>query len=203
MAKKQNYTAKLTDYPRQEVVVDKETGEVIKMTEVTRTIEVPVLEDYVDVKLPRKFKFKNGGFVTIFQKAMANIAMFGKLSKGEMQLLLYLIGTCGMGNSICIDLVKLSKDLGTSKGNASNYLKGLVERNIVIRKDGYRYGKTPLPFELHLNFDQINYDLAYNGKTKEFGKKKSEHPQLMQADGETPLLQKKNEKLFEQHSTTE
>ncbi len=203
MAKKQNYTAKLTDYPRQEVVVDKETGEVIKMTEVTRTIEVPVLEDYVDVKLPRKFKFNNGGFVTIFQKAMANIAMFGKLSKGEMQLLLYLIGTCGMGNSICIDLVKLSKDLGTSKGNASNYLKGLVERNIVIRKDGYRYGKTPLPFELHLNFDQINYDLAYNGKTKEFGKKKSEHPQLMQADGETPLLQKKNEKLFEQPSTTE
>ena len=183
--------------------MDKETGEVIKMTEVTRTIEVPVLEDYVDVKLPRKFKFNNGGFVTIFQKAMANIAMFGKLSKGEMQLLLYLIGTCGMGNSICIDLVKLSKDLGTSKGNASNYLKGLVERNIVIRKDGYRYGKTPLPFELHLNFDQINYDLAYNGKTKEFGKKKSEHPQLMQADGETPLLQKKNEKLFEQHSTTE
>ncbi|MFK2717959.1 hypothetical protein ACIXUF_20835, partial [Bacteroides fragilis] len=74
MAKKQNYTAKLTDYPRQEVVVDKETGEVIKMTEVTRTIEVPVLEDYVDVKLPRKFKFNNGGFVTIFQKAMANIA---------------------------------------------------------------------------------------------------------------------------------
>lgn len=198
MGKKQSYTAKLTDYPRQEVVVDKETGEIIKMTEVTRTIEVPILEDYIDVKIPKKFKFNNGGFVTIFQKAMLNIAMFGKLSKGEMQMLLYLIGTCGMGNSICIDLVKLSKDLGTSKGNVSHYLKGLVERNIVIRKDGYRYGKTPLPFELHLNFDQINYDLAYNGKTKEFRKKKTEHPQLMQADGETPLLQAK-----QQHSTKE
>ena len=72
-AKKQSYTAKLTDYPRQEIEVDKDTGEVIKMTETisTRTIEVPILEDYVDVKLPRKFKFNNGGFITIFQKAMA------------------------------------------------------------------------------------------------------------------------------------
>ncbi|EXZ16638.1 hypothetical protein M067_5023, partial [Bacteroides fragilis str. J-143-4] len=51
-AKKRSYTAKLTDYPRKEIEVDKETGEVIKMTETisTRTIEVPVLEDYVDVK---------------------------------------------------------------------------------------------------------------------------------------------------------
>jgi hypothetical protein len=189
-AKKQSYTAKLTDYPRQEIEVDKETGEVIKMTEVTRTIEVPVLEDYVDVKLPRKFKFNNGGFITIFQKAMANIALFANLSKEEYKMLLYLIGTCGMGNSICIDLVQLAEALNMKKPNVSRALKGLVERNIVIRKDGYRYGKTPLPFELHLNFDQINYDLAYNGKTKEFGKKKSEHPQLMQADGETPLLTK-------------
>ena len=74
------------------------------------------------------------------------------------------------------------------KSNVSRALKGLVQRNIVIRKDGYRYGKTPLPFELHLNFDQINYDLAYNGKIKEFGKHKTEHPQLMKPDGETPLL---------------
>lgn len=111
-------------------------------------------------------------------------------------MLLYLIGTCGMGNSICIDLVQLAERLGMKKPNVSRALKGLVERNIVIRKDGYRYGKTPLPFELHLNFDQINYDLAYNGRTKDFGKLRKEHPQLMQADGDTPLIEeKKEEKL--------
>ena len=192
MAKKEVYTAKLTDYPRQEMIVDKETGEIIKMKETIteRTIEVPVMEDYVDVKLPKKFKFNNGGFITIFQKAMANIALFANLSKEEYRMLLYLIGTCGMGNSICIDLVQLAETLGMKKPNVSRALKGLVERNIVIRKDGYRYGKTPLPFELHLNFDQINYDLAYNGKTKEFGGKKGTHPALMKADGETPLLSK-------------
>lgn len=198
MAKKEVYTAKISEYPRQEIEVDTNTGEIIKMTETTRTrtIEMPVIEDYVDVKLPKKFKFNNGGFVTIFQKAMANIALFGNLSKEEYRMLLYLIGTCGMGNSICIDLVQLTERLGMKKPNVSRALKGLVERNIVIRKDGYRYGKTPLPFELHLNFDQINYDLAYNGRTKDFGKLRKEHPQLMQADGDTPLIEeKKEEKL--------
>lgn len=190
MGEKKTYTAKITDYPRQEYEVNPETGEVIKMTEtvVQRTVEVPVMEDYVDVKLPRKFRFNNGGFITIFQKAMANIAMFGDLSKEEYRMLLFLIGTCGAANSVCIDLVELSEKLSMKKSNVSRALKGLVQRNIVIRKDGYRYGKTPLPFELHLNFDQINYDLAYNGKIKEFGKHKTEHPQLMKPDGETPLL---------------
>jgi hypothetical protein len=192
MGEKKIYTAKITDFPRQEYEVDKETGEIIKMTEtiVSRSLEVPVLEDYVDIKLPRKFRFNNGGFITVFQKAMANIALFGNLSKEEYRMLLYLIGTCGPANSICIDLVQLSEQLSMKKSNVSRALKGLVERNIVIRKDGYRYGKTPLPFELHLNFDQINYDLAYNGKIKEFGKHKTEHPHLMKSDGETPLLSK-------------
>lgn len=196
MGQKKTYTAKITDYPRQEIEVDEETGEIIKMTEtvVQRTVEVPVMEDYVDIKLPRKFRFNNGGFITIFQKAMANIALFGNLSKEEYRMLLFLIGTCGAANSICIDLVQLSEKLSMKKSNVSRALKGLVERNIVIRKDGYRYGKTPLPFELHLNFDQINYDLAYNGKIKEFGKHKSEHPKLMQSDGETPLLNSEEDK---------
>ena len=171
MGEKRTYTAKITDHPRQEV--DMETGE-ITMTEtiVSRSMTVPLLENYVDIKLPRKFRFNNGGFITVFQKAMANIALFGNLSKEEYRMLLYLIGTCGPANSICIDLVQLSEQLSMKKSNVSRALKGLVERNIVIRKDGYRYGKTPLPFELHLNFDQINYDLAYNGKIKEFKKHK-------------------------------
>lgn len=187
MGEKRTYTAKITDHPRQEV--DMETGE-ITMTEtiVSRSMTVPLLENYVDIKLPRKFRFNNGGFITVFQKAMANIALFGNLSKEEYRMLLYLIGTCGPANSICIDLVQLSEQLSMKKSNVSRALKGLVERNIVIRKDGYRYGKTPLPFELHLNFDQINYDLAYNGKIKEFKKHKVEHPILMKSDGETPLL---------------
>lgn len=191
MAKKKadTYTAQYTHYAHPEEYVDPETGEVkIRMTEETITRTVEVTPDFVDLKVPRKFRFNNGNFITIFQKAIANIAMFGNLSKMEMKMLLYLIGTCGQQNSVCIDLVKLSEDLKMSKGTVSDALKGLVERNIVIRKDGYRYGKTPLPFELHLNFDQINYGFAYNGRIKHYKEDKQNHPQLMQSDGETPLL---------------
>lgn len=191
MAKKKSetYTAQYTHYAHPEEVVDPITGEVtVRLTEETVTRTVEVTPEFVDIKVPRKFRFNNGSFITIFQKAILNIAMLGKLSKNEMHLLLYLIGSCGVGNSICTDLDKLSNDLGIKKPNVSRALKGLVERNIVIRKDGNRYKKTPLPFELHLDFDQINYDLAYNGKIKNYRENQINHPQLMQRDGETPLL---------------
>lgn len=199
MAKKktETYTAQYTHYPHHEEVVDPETGEVkIRLTEETQTRTVEVLQDYVDVKLPKKFKFNNGNFITVFQNAMANLAMFGKLTKGEMQLLLYLIGTCGTQNSVCLDLPKLVDALKMDKGNLKRALDGLCMRNIVVKTDGYRTGKSPLPFELNLNFSQINYNLAYNGKIKDYRSNKTDHPQLLQADGKTPLVENKQQKAL-------
>ena len=160
-----------------------------KLTErvVERSIEVPMMEGYVDLKLPKKWRFNNGSFVTVFQKALTNIALFAKLSKNEHQLLLYLLGSCLADNSICIDLVQISNELNMDRSNASKALKGLVHRNIVLRKDGYRYGKNPLPMELSLNFDQLNYNLAYTGRTKEYSKRKNAHPPLTELDGATLL----------------
>lgn len=154
---------------------------------VSRTLEVPVLEGYVDIKLPEKHKFGNGSFITVFQKALRNIAMFGKLTKNESNLLLYLIGSCSQDNSVCIDLNILSDDLQMDKGNLSKAIKGLVMRNIVLRRDGYRYGNKPLPMELSLNYDQINYNVAYNGKVKTYKEHKKQHPLISEPDGRTLL----------------
>lgn len=142
------------------------------------TIENEIVDDYTDVKLPKKHKFNNGDFITIFQKTMANIALFSNLSRGEYKLLLYLIGTAGIDNSVSLDLNILCSELNEHKSNISGSLKGLVERNIIFRKDGYRYGNQPLPFELSLNYDQINYDLAYNGRIKDFKKVQYKHPEI-------------------------
>lgn len=188
--KKNRYTAKIriTNTPNNAEV--NTTGRPkAKLTEriMERSIEVPMLEDYVDLKLPRKWKFNNGSFVTVFQKALMNIALFARLTKHEYQLLMYLLASCLADNSICIDLVQISNDLKMDRSNASKALKGLVQRNIVLRKDGYRYGKNPLPMELSLNFDQLNYNLAYTGRTKEYSKKKTIHPPLTEPDGATLL----------------
>jgi hypothetical protein len=153
--------------------VDEETGEIIRQVLVTERVE-----GYNDVKLPNKGRLDNGDFIVLFQKSMELIAKL-KLSHNEMKLFIYLIGTAGIGNSVTTDLDIISKELSWYKQNTSTALKGLVKRNIVIRHDGYRYGHTPLPMNLKLNFDQLNYNLAYNGKIKEYKKAKINHPPIV------------------------
>jgi uncharacterized protein YkvS len=173
MGKKEIYTAKISETHTEKSV--------------SRTIEVPIMEGYQDLKLPTKHLFKNGGFITVFQKTLNNIILFANLSKNEMTLLLYLIANCNQDNSVCVDLNILSDTLKIKKPNISSALKGLVLRNIILRRDGYRYGKNALPMELSLNYDQINYNVAYNGKIKNFAQKKEKHPLLTEADGRTLL----------------
>lgn len=169
--------------------VDEETGEVFRQYVVTEQIE-----GYTDVKLPHKAKFNNGSFITVFQQSMYNIAKYADLSKGEMKLLIYLLGTAGMDNSVCVDYNILCQELGEKKPNVAKHLKGLTDRKIVIRKDGYRGGNVKyLPMDLSVNYDQINYDLAYNGKIKEYKKNKPKHPEieaktLQQIEDEKPNL---------------
>lgn len=91
---------------------------------------------------------------------------------------MYVLSTAGIDGSIETNLDIISEVLGIKKPNVSKGLKGLVQRNIVIRKDGNRYDRTPLPMELSFNYDQINYNLAYNGKTANFRRKKEEHPAI-------------------------
>lgn len=161
-------------------------------TSVSRTLEVPVMEGYVDLKIPEKHRFNSGNFITVFQKALRNIAMFGNLTKNESILLLYLIGSCTQDNSVCIDLNVLKDDLKMDKSNLSKAIKGLVMRNIVLRRDGYRYGNKPLPMQLSLNYDQINYNVAYNGKIKTYREHKKGHPLLTESDGRTLLESHEN-----------
>lgn len=136
------------------------------------------VEGYTDVRLPVKHKFQNGGFITVFQDAMTSIALYGKLSKNELNLLLLLIGTAGIDGSIRTNLDELGEALGLVKSQVSRALKGLVQRNIVLREDGNRYDRQPLSMSLSFNYDQLNYNLAYNGKTVNFKRKRVEHPAI-------------------------
>ncbi|CCY08643.1 transcriptional regulator TrmB [Porphyromonas sp. CAG:1061] len=136
------------------------------------------VDGYVDVRLPKKHKFNNGGFITVFQKAFTAIAMHCKLTKNELNLLLLLIGSAGMDCSVRTNLDELGEALCLSKSQTSKALKGLVQRNIVIREDGNRYDRQPLRMDLTFNYDQLNYNIAYNGKTANFKRKRIEHPAL-------------------------
>lgn len=172
--KKDTYTAGQTLHNR--IEVDEFGNRVITQSVIYEQREY--IEGYVDVRLPKKHKFNNGGFITIFQDAITTIAMYGKLTKNELNLLLFLIGSAGVDGSIRTNLDELGEALELSKSQTSKALKGLVQRNIVLREDGNRYDRLPLPMSLTFNYDQLNYNLAYNGKTVNFKRKKVEHPAL-------------------------
>ena len=157
-----------------------------RQTEKEMTLEIPQVDGYVDIKLPVKHFFNNGDFITVFQKALDAISK-AKLTKNEYKLLLYFIGNCRMNNSICVDLNILSEELQLDKGNLSRALGSLTKRNIIIRANGNRYSNHPLPISVQINYDQLNYNLAYNGKTKNFSKHKTDHPLLTEEDGCTLL----------------
>ena len=137
-----------------------------------------VVEGYEDIRLPKKHKYNNGGFITVFQQTMKNIALYGDLSKAQYQLLIWLLGTAGVDGAVDTNLDLLSEELRISKSMVSRSLKGLVQRNIVIRRDGNRYDRQALPMELSLNYDQINYNVAYNGRTSQFRQKHNQHPAI-------------------------
>ena len=118
---------------------------------------------------------------------MFRIATEAKLSKNEMQILFYLLGTAGFDNSIYIDLDILSGDLDIKKPNVSTALKGLLKRNIIIKRDGYRGGNQKTkPFELSINYDQLNYSITWKGDYNEHKKVKMNHPEILSLPKEEP-----------------
>lgn len=162
--------------------VDEETGEIIR-----QAVETEYVPGFVDVKLPKRKHLGNGDFITVFQNTMFRIATEAKLSKNEMQILLYLLGTAGFDNSIYIDLDILSEDLDIKKPNVSTALKGLLKRNIIIKRDGYRGGNQKTkPFELSINYDQLNYGITWKGDYNEHKKVKMNHPEVLSLPKEEP-----------------
>ena len=162
--------------------VDEETGEIIR-----QAVETEYVPGFVDVKLPKRKHLGNGDFITVFQNTMFRIATEAKLSKNEMQILFYLLGTAGFDNSIYIDLDILSGDLDIKKPNVSTALKGLLNRNIIIKRDGYRGGNQKTkPFELSINYDQLNYSITWKGDYNEHKKVKMNHPEILSLPKEEP-----------------
>jgi hypothetical protein len=157
--------------------MDRESGSLRVDRE--QTIETPVMEGYVDMKLPEKSFFNNGRFITVFGEALQRIAVYGGLKGEECRLLLYLIGACQHDNAVGLDLNVLSELFGVRKPNISRALGGLIRRNIVVKRNYSRHKGESLPFNVSINYDQMNYNLAYNGRIKEYGYKKLQHPKIM------------------------
>jgi hypothetical protein len=157
-------------------IIDENTGEVFRQSVITEHIE-----GFRDVKLPDRARFNNGSFITLFQASMLVIATNAKktkMTKEELIILLYLLGTAGIANSVILNYAEIVAETGIDKANVSRAIKALKSKMVIIETTQERRYRKSVDRELSLNFDQLNYNLAWNGKTKDFGKMKHKHPPL-------------------------
>lgn len=171
---KKNYKSKISQGISQEFY-NEETGEITRQMVITETID-----GFDDVKLPKKHYLNNGNFLIIFQKAMAEISKNGKsFTRNEFHLLFYFLGSAGIGNSIYCDYPTLIEELGIQRTHCVTALNSLVKKGLVIKKStGSRFKNEAALMNVRINFDQLNYNFAYNGKIKDFKKVQYDHPPI-------------------------
>lgn len=153
---------------------EKITREIIE-----REIKTDYDGTYRNIIVREKPRLNNGDFITLFQSVMLELSK-ADLTKGEFRMLFYLIGTADKGNAICIDLNTLSQCLGEKKSNVCNTINSLAKKNIIIKatKQGARSKGETNYYELSLNFDRLNYNLAYKGKIKDYKHLQHRDPQI-------------------------
>lgn len=93
--------------------------------------------------------------ITSMFDAFRCIGCSGDFSKGEMKLLFYLMGVCGVKNKCTTSLRDICNETGELKGNVRNYLEGLVGRNIVKLKKGDRKGNRPTVLEVSIEYSDF------------------------------------------------
>lgn len=169
-----HYKGKITQGISQEYV-DEETGEITRQMVITETVE-----GFTDLKLPTKHKLNNGNFIVVFQNAMAEISKNGGcFTRNEFHLLFHFLGTAGLGNSIYTDYPTLVKELGIQRTHCVTALKSLERKGLIIKKGtGSRSKNESALMNVRMNFDQLNYNFAYNGKIKDFKNVQYDHPPL-------------------------
>jgi predicted transcriptional regulator len=126
-------------------------------TTVEESVEREVIENYRDVKVPEKHKLNNGDWIVLFQEALLKIAMDEDLSKGSLRVLFYLISKTKLTNEVKLPTKTIATDLNEKFQNVYTSLKGLEERNILIR-------------DKETKLIRLNYELAYKGRFKDFKK---------------------------------
>ena len=154
----------------------------------TQTIEREIVPDFVDVRLPKKHRFNNGSFITLFQDPLYDIITIIKanLSKPELMLLVYFISIAKTDAAVTLNLDFLVAELGLKKQNISTAIGILVKRNIILKKcveNGDKKKGKPNYYELSLSTDRLNYNLAWKGKVKDYKSVQHKDPKI-----ETKLL---------------
>lgn len=118
--------------PREVVIVDKETGEVLE----ERAIFIGKHPKYVD-----------RGFIKVFVAFLADVVQNEKIAGKAIRLLLYMIEKLNY-NTLVVELIpkKAIEELGISRATFYNWLDVLVSEGYLEKIDTYTYRIKPYSF---------------------------------------------------------
>ncbi|MCC6091289.1 replication/maintenance protein RepL, partial [Escherichia coli] len=102
--------------------------------------EINKMQEKGDVKVTtivqneKKVSLKDQ-FVMAFTSNLRALAELN-ISQNELKVITYILEVMEFGNLISINQTSIAKELGLHKSNVSYTFKRLVEKNILIKKDG-------------------------------------------------------------------
>lgn len=105
--------------------------------------EIKKMQEKGDVKVTtivqneKKVSLKDQ-FVMAFTSNLRALAELN-ISQNELKVITYILEVMEFGNLISINQTSIAKELGLHKSNVSYTFKRLVEKNILIKKDGHTF----------------------------------------------------------------
>lgn len=124
------------------------------------TITIREVKDDSKIMVNKKEKLGSlSDFVFVFQKAISEIVLSGKLGKNEYRVLLYLMGKTEFEKEINITPYQIAKELGMQQSPTGSAIRGLAGLNILIR-------------DKKLKTFRLNYEIGFKGSPKNYTKLK-------------------------------
>lgn len=164
-----------------------------KQTEVENKVEVrPVMEGFHNETVRDKYYFGRD-FITIFTEDLFDLVVDGNMSLREWKVFLLLCATMNTKNITVTNLEVLAETLKMAREDVSRTISKLKKRKLIVENRWIRPesgpGSRTRVFQLAIGekFDQLNYNVVWNGQTKDYKKVRSNHPQITAANGETLL----------------
>lgn len=164
-----------------------------KQKEVVDKVELrPVMDGFHNETIRDKYYFGRD-FITIFTEDLFDLVVDGKMSLLEWRVFLLLCATMNTKNITVTNLEIMASTLKMEKSHVSRTITKLKKRKLIVEGRWINSesgpGSRTRVFQLAIGEvnNQLNYNIVWNGQTKNYQRVRAEHPKITTLDGTTLL----------------
>lgn len=171
----------------------------------------PVMEGFHNETVRDKYYFGRE-FITMFTDDLFDLVVDGNMSLREWKVFLLLCSTMNTKNITVTNLEIIAQTLKLDKPAVSTTINKLKKRKLIVENKWVRSesgpGSRTRVFQLAIGekLEQLNYNITWNGRTKDYKRVRSSHPQITSLDGEkllNPHAEAQRQKLLREQRQKE